>query len=64
MILIYSCIHHRMQTLAEERVGEHQPIARQCKKGQYSSTIHDFKCYTAKWYQATIIKQTRLLTYA
>ena len=48
--LIHPCVEHKMQTVAEQSVGEHQP--RKFKEGQ-SIALRDYRPNaTAKWRQA------------
>ena len=59
--LVHPCVEHRMQTVAEQAVGEHQP--RKFNEGQ-TIALRDFRPNaTTKWRQATIVRQTGPLTY-
>ena len=57
---MHPCVEHKMQTVAEQAVGEHQPRK---FKGQ-SIALHDYYSNaTANWRQATVVYQMGPLTY-
>ena len=59
--LIHPCIEHRMQIVAEQTIGEHQP---RLFKERQPVALRDFRPNaTTKWRQATIIQQKGPLTY-
>ena len=59
--LIHPCVEHRMQSVAEQTIGEHQP---RVFKERQPVALMDFRPNaTTKWRQATVIQQKGPLTY-